>query len=129
MFMNAERKQVLDEIVQAVADAFPEDAQFSCSEESDSNFVARWKLKDQPPHLTQTSRPVIVRFADTALRAYSALSQSQKEAAFAHLRQVIRQGMKHYDEGRSAERGDIRSPHVIHTAPEFLELWKYGGAG
>ena len=41
--MNPERKQILDEIVQAVADAFPEGAQFSCSDESDCNFVARWK--------------------------------------------------------------------------------------
>jgi hypothetical protein len=120
--MNAERKKILDEIVQAVAHVFPEDAQFSCSEESDCNFVARWKLAGQPPHLTQTSRPVIVRFSDLALHAYSALSPSEKQAAFAHLHQAIGAGMAHYDDGRGAARGDVRSPHVIHTAPEFLEV-------
>jgi hypothetical protein len=119
--MNPERKQILDEIVQAVADAFPEGAQFSCSDESDCNFVARWKLKGQPAHLTQTSRPITVRFADTALRAYGKLSQSEKDVAFAHLLQVIRKEMEEYDEGRGAERGDVRHPHVIQTAPEFLE--------
>ncbi|WP_158905522.1 hypothetical protein [Burkholderia sp. L27(2015)] len=119
--MNPERKQILDEIVQAVADAFPEGAQFSCSDESDCNFVARWKLKGQPANLTQTSRPVIVRFADTTLRAYGKLGQSEKDAAFAHLLQLIRKEMAEYDEGRGAERGDIRSPHVIQTALELLE--------
>lgn len=118
--MNPERKQILDEIVQAVAEAFPEGAQFSCSDESDCNFVARWKLKGQPANLTQTSRPIVVRFADMALHAYGKLSQPEKDVAFAHLLQVIRKEMAAYDEGRDAERGDVRHPHVIHAAPEFL---------
>jgi hypothetical protein len=120
MMMSAERKQDLDEIVRAVADEFSDDVQFSCSDESHTNFVAKWKLRDQPEALTQSSRAVLVRFADSALNRYRTLSPEQKSVAMMHLRELIRVRMADYDEGRQALRGEIKPPHIINTAPEFL---------
>lgn len=120
MITTAERKQDLDEIVQAVAGEFSDDVQFSCSDESNANFVAKWKLKDQPEELSQTSRAVLVRFADAALRHFHTLSQPEKSVAMMHLRELIRERMADYDEGRNAQRGQVKEPHIINTAPEFL---------
>jgi hypothetical protein len=120
MVMTTERKQDLDEIVLAVAGEFSDDVQFSCNDESNANFVAKWKLKDQPETLCQTSRAVLVRFADSALRNYHTLPKEEKSVAMMHLRELIRERMADYDEGRNAERGQIKEPHIINTAPEFL---------
>jgi hypothetical protein len=120
MVMTVERKQDLDEIVQAVADEFSDDVQFSCSDESSSNFVAKWRLRDQPEHLSQSSRAVLVRFADTALSRFHALAPEQKSTALMHLREMIRSQMADYDEGRQVPRGEVKPPHIIQTAPEFL---------
>ena len=120
MVITAERKQDLDEIVLAVAGEFSDDVQFSCSEESNANFVAKLKLKDQPEELCQTSRAVLVRFADDALRRYHTLSKEEKSVAMMHLRELIRDSMASYDEGRNAERGQVKEPHIINSAPEFL---------
>jgi len=120
MMITAERKQDLDEIVRAVADEFSDDVQFSCSEESNANFVAKWKLHDQPETLAQSSRAVLVRFAESALVRYHTLTPQEKSIAMMHLRELIRSRMTDYDEGRRTPRGEVKAPHIINTAPEFL---------
>jgi hypothetical protein len=120
MLITPERKQDLDEIVLAVAGEFSDDVQFSVSDESNANFVAKWKLKDQPEDRSQTSRAVLVRFAEAALRRYHTLSKEEKSVAMMHLRELIRERMADYDEGRYTLRGQVKEPHIINTAPEFL---------